>query len=76
VSSFPIVIEKGIPIPPAAKRVKGKSTKINLKHMEIGDSFVIPFRKTTGLYSYAKSMSLRILVRYIDDTNVRVWRME
>lgn len=76
-SSF--VVEKGIPVPHAAR---GSSSKYPFATMEVGDSFLVdvPDHRTMAvacsmLYSAAKSAKVLITLR-TDKNNraIRVWR--
>lgn len=69
-------IEKNVPLP--IRGVNGGLAD-TLRHMEVGDSFVVnantnAFRNS--LYSTAKSVGISITSRVIAPTTLRVWRVE
>lgn len=60
-----IKIDKGVPMP----------TKYPWKSMEIGDSFVFPYRPSNkGLYRCAAHAGIKISIRKEGD-GIRIWRI-
>ncbi len=50
-----------------------------LKKMSVGDSFVYPNRNKTQLGSIrtrAKRLGMKVAIRFVDDAEARVWRVE
>lgn len=74
-----IAFEKGIEIPPIARRANRGLTAA-LRTMEIGDSFTLPItngRKNcaTGAYYAAKQSGFKLTARKISDEEIRFWRI-
>lgn len=73
-------IEKGMPII-GEKAIRGES-KYPIRHMEIGDSFLIPTDEITAssgmaarVAPQAKRYGFRLTVRKQKDGSYRVWRI-
>lgn len=64
-------IEKNIPIPSLPER--GFTTKA-LRLMEIGDSIVVSSHNKTSWHPTASHIGIKITLRKISDTEIRVWR--
>jgi hypothetical protein len=66
-------IDNGVPIP--KDRMRGISDVI--KRLKVGDSFLFPAVKRSGLYSIGKRFNITLAIRLVDDeTMVRVWRIK
>lgn len=65
-----IKIERGVPIP--AKVSRGMAGTI--KSMEVGDSIVLPKGKANSIRATAFNLRMKMVVRRINDTEVRIWR--
>ena len=69
-----IVIEKNVPV--KQSRYWSKWSKI-IDVMEIGDSIVLPDRKTSSLFcQHGYRRGMKFTVRKQDDSNLRIWRKE
>lgn len=74
-----IVIEKGVPIPPAAigRKTKGQ-LRLSLEAMEVGDSFVLHGKGISlngAVYNIGKAIGRKFTTRKIGN-DVRVWRIK
>lgn len=69
-----VEIEKGIPVPSPAGGKHG--LRAILADMEVGDSFLWPKVKRSGLFSYFRlEFEKKFISRAVDEENVRVWRV-
>lgn len=68
-----IKIEKGIPLVPSRGRPGFVSV---LKHMNLGDSIVIPSLSGNSIRSTARHVNVKIAVRSLGDGKIRVWRIK
>ena len=70
-----IEIEKNVPIPDGS-RIVGKSVAI-LDKMEVGDSIVIDSIDNTrsSYHSAARYRNMKVAVRKINETQMRIWRI-
>ena len=70
----PYKIEKNVPLP---KANIGRKIIFRFSEMQIGDSFVCPRNKLSGLSSNAKRVGVKIAYRTLEDVvTIRVWRIE
>lgn len=65
-------IESNIPIP--TLRLTGLTGR--LRQLELGDSFTSPKRNRGTLVTSAHRVGIKIVTRKVDDTTIRVWRVE
>lgn len=77
-----LVIEKNIPIPPHAGKLKPKSElRITLESdkLEVGDSILVKDKTNNSCYSTASAVRVntqrRFTCREIGPNQVRVWRI-
>tara|TARA_Y100001937_G_scaffold20866_1_gene29285 strand:+ start:1376 stop:1612 length:237 start_codon:yes stop_codon:yes gene_type:complete len=71
---YEVVIEKNVPMP--TSRYSSKWAKI-LDDMEIGDSIVLPDRRTSSLFcQHGYRRGMKFTVRKQDDSHLRIWRKE
>lgn len=69
-----LVISSDIPIPTIrVGGVKNKWHAVLLK-LNVGDSFVIPTKNRSTIYSAAKVLELKFYTRAINETESRIWR--
>lgn len=69
-----IKIEKGIAIPPPAGGKTG--LRAILCELEVGDSFLWPKEKRTGLFTYFRlEQGKKFTSRVVSEKEVRVWRV-
>ena len=68
-----IAIESGIPMIP---RSRNTEIEIAMKKLGIGDSFVIPLDKRSGIGRCAIRCGIKTATRTIGANLVRVWRLE
>ena len=74
IGKFSLVIEKNVPMP--TSRYSSKWAKI-LDDMEIGDSIVLPDRRTSSLFcQHGYRRGMIFTVRKQDDNDLRIWRKE
>lgn len=66
-------LEKGISIPEYGRRSELMTT---MESMKVGDSFLYPLGKRTGLPTMANRAKIKIVTRTVDAEHVRVWRVE
>ena len=71
-SDHKIKIDKGVPIPKSF----GYGLSHTIEMLKIGESFLYPAVKRSGLYSIAKRFNIKLMIRLEDDANVRIWRIE
>tara|TARA_R100001594_G_scaffold12600_1_gene27880 strand:+ start:573 stop:836 length:264 start_codon:yes stop_codon:yes gene_type:complete len=70
---YEVIIEKDVPVP---TRYWSKWSKI-IDDMEIGDSIVLPDRRTSSLFcQHGYRRGMKFTVRKQDDNNLRIWRKE
>jgi hypothetical protein len=70
-----VVIEKGVPIPPPAGGKTG--LRAILEKLEVGDSFLWPKEKRTGLFNYFRmEQGKKFTSRTVSESEVRVWRVK
>jgi hypothetical protein len=75
-SGVDLQIEKGIPVPEKGQG-KGVSFAQFLRGVEVGDSFLFPKAKRASLTGSLRLASpAKFTSRSVDETNVRVWRIE
>lgn len=75
-ASNDIKIDKGIELPPNSG---GRPRKYPWRDMEIGDSFFIPQKRYSGLFTGARNAGIKIRTRQMNENGVdgiRVWRVE
>lgn len=61
-----ITIESGIPTPTRAR--------YPIASMNVGDSFVVDANKKNGVYTTAKRLGAKVVIRSIGEGKVRVWK--
>lgn len=66
-------IEHGIPI---TKCSRDAIYVTAFRQMKIGDSFVLPIKSRAGPYLAARRLGIKVIVRKINDTEVRIWRVK
>ncbi len=66
-----ITIEKNIPIP---ARASARARGATLKGMDVGDSIVVPRAAQGSWRGCARFVKMKVAVRKISDTEVRLWR--
>lgn len=65
-----IRIEKGVKIPPH------QNAKYPWRQMKVGDSFLAPIEVRNSLHACANGVKVRVTVRKVSETQVRVWRIK
>ena len=65
-----IQIEKGIPIP----NRKRSGLASALREMQVGDLFLIAKDKRQSIYTTAKQVGVKVMVRVTESGQLRAWR--
>jgi hypothetical protein len=71
------VISATVPLPPKHfRRPDGVSgLTALLRKLEVGESVALPRRERENLYARAYRLKIRISIRLVDPTTIRVWRV-
>lgn len=73
-----IEIEFGVPRPPSDRGGLGSKLRAAFQAMRSGDSFVLPWTKTSGvveIYKAAKAVGAKASIRRLPNGTTRVWRV-
>jgi hypothetical protein len=79
--TFPIIIEKNIPLPESKRGREGRSLYEFIKKMEVGDSAVVykPSKKVSSAsrsWLASKNLPYKVTVQAIDSNSCRLWRIK
>ncbi len=70
-------IDKNVPIPPngSGGKKRGAKGKYQWDKIAVGDSFVIKKKEHNTMYASAKRAGVKVVIRAVDEKNIRVWRV-